>query len=227
MLCTVVVEALMRIRPGSWQLYNAAAVHSPGGMAARLSEKVRRVFHDRCNLLDYYVWHSPLLCRCATNVGYTVVATFCVQSEGAADTAEALEVWIMWMVYTRNNVKLCNCAWFLIIIFAMQTKPWNPGRSSRSDRCDMPAWPDQECSSFACMCTYMLVLFFLFLFFFVVQILKEWNPFWSPKFWITDYSEAEMLAVQDVFPTCKIYNFCATFIVSSAGGDGLKTVGMA
>ena len=27
-----------------------------------------------------------------TNVGYTVVATFCVQSEGAADIAEALEV---------------------------------------------------------------------------------------------------------------------------------------
>ena len=43
-----------------------------------------------------------------------------------------------------------------------------------------------------------------FLFFFV-QILKEWNTFWSPKFWMTDYSEPEMLAIQDVFPTCKIY----------------------
>ena len=83
-------------------------------------------------------------------------------------------------------------------------------------------------SSFACTCTYMLVLFSVsFSFFICVQILKEWNPFWSPKFWITDYSEAEMLAVQDVFATCKICNFCATFIVSSAGGDGLKTVGMA
>ena len=108
----------------------------------------------------------------------------------------------------------------------MQTKTWNPGQSSRSDRCDLPARPDQESFIF-CMYVHIHagVVFFLFLFF--AQILKEWNPFWSPKFWITDYSEAEMLAVQDVFPTCKIYNFCATFIVSSAGGDGLKTVGMA
>ena len=165
-----------------------------------------------------------------------MVATFCVQSEGAADIAEALEVWIMWMVHTRNNAKLCNCAWFLMTIFAMQTKPWNLGQSSRSDRCDFPARPDQESFIF-CMHVHIHLLharahtcwcYFVFLFiYFFVQILKEWTPFWSPKFWFTDYSEAEMLAMQDVFPTCKIYNFCATFIVSSAGGDGLKTVGMA
>ena len=33
-----------------------------------------------------------------------------------------------------------------------------------------------------------------------LQVLKEWNPLWSPAFFMTDYSEAEMLAVKKGFP---------------------------
>lgn len=35
--------------------------------------------------------------------------------------------------------------------------------------------------------------------------LKEWNPTWSPRFFMTDYSEAEYLANEQEFPGCKVY----------------------
>ena len=38
-----------------------------------------------------------------------------------------------------------------------------------------------------------------------MQILKEENPDWSPRIWLTDYSEAEMLAIVSKFPSTKIY----------------------
>ena len=38
-----------------------------------------------------------------------------------------------------------------------------------------------------------------------LQIIKDWNPNYSPKFFMSDYSEAEMLAVGKVFPDAKVY----------------------
>lgn len=38
-----------------------------------------------------------------------------------------------------------------------------------------------------------------------ISILKEWNPEWNPAFFMSDYSEAEFLAVQQVFPSTISY----------------------
>ena len=38
-----------------------------------------------------------------------------------------------------------------------------------------------------------------------LTLLKEWNPAWTPVHAMTDYSEAEMLAIQSVFPDCKVH----------------------
>ena len=35
--------------------------------------------------------------------------------------------------------------------------------------------------------------------------LKSWNPDWDPRFFMSDYSEAELAAVQAVFPSTKVY----------------------
>ena len=35
-----------------------------------------------------------------------------------------------------------------------------------------------------------------------LQVLKEWNPDWFPRFFMTDYSEAELNALEAVFPEC-------------------------
>jgi len=40
---------------------------------------------------------------------------------------------------------------------------------------------------------------------YIWQILRSWNPLWNPKYWMTDYSEAEMLALRRVFQDPKIY----------------------
>ena len=37
------------------------------------------------------------------------------------------------------------------------------------------------------------------------QVIKEWNPAWKPQLWMTDYSEAELLAIQQVFPEANIF----------------------
>ena len=39
----------------------------------------------------------------------------------------------------------------------------------------------------------------------MLKVLKEWNPDWHPDIFMTDYSEAESLAIVQVFPTSKIY----------------------
>ena len=39
----------------------------------------------------------------------------------------------------------------------------------------------------------------------VIQLIKQWNPQWSPKFFMSDYSEAEITAVEQTFPTTKLY----------------------
>lgn len=37
-----------------------------------------------------------------------------------------------------------------------------------------------------------------------LQFIKQWNPQWSPKFFMSDYSEAEITAVEQTFPTTKL-----------------------
>ena len=38
-----------------------------------------------------------------------------------------------------------------------------------------------------------------------LAILKQWNPNWKPFFFIIDYSEAELSAIEEVFPSTKVY----------------------
>ena len=38
-----------------------------------------------------------------------------------------------------------------------------------------------------------------------LSVIKGWNPNWSPKFFMSDYSEAEQLAITETFPHCTIY----------------------
>lgn len=38
-----------------------------------------------------------------------------------------------------------------------------------------------------------------------LRIIKQWNPNWSPPFFMSDYSEAEQLAITQVFPQCTVY----------------------
>ena len=38
-----------------------------------------------------------------------------------------------------------------------------------------------------------------------MQILHSWNPEWNPKFWMCDYSEAEISALECCFPDITIY----------------------
>ena len=35
--------------------------------------------------------------------------------------------------------------------------------------------------------------------------LKLWNPHWCPQYFMCDYSEAELLALEEVFPTTTVY----------------------
>ena len=38
-----------------------------------------------------------------------------------------------------------------------------------------------------------------------LSILKKWNPDWNPAFFMSDYSEAEFIAVEQVFPSSCLY----------------------
>ena len=38
-----------------------------------------------------------------------------------------------------------------------------------------------------------------------LKILKSWNPEWSPIYFMSDYSEAEILAIESVFPSTLVY----------------------
>ena len=38
-----------------------------------------------------------------------------------------------------------------------------------------------------------------------LAILQRWNPNWKPSFFIIDYSEAELSAIEEVFPSTKVY----------------------
>ena len=38
-----------------------------------------------------------------------------------------------------------------------------------------------------------------------LEIIKQWNPTWNPDFFMTDYSEAELIAIEQVFPNTKCF----------------------
>ena len=38
-----------------------------------------------------------------------------------------------------------------------------------------------------------------------LSILKSWNPKWNPQFYLTDYSDAEIAAINKLFPTTQVY----------------------
>ena len=38
-----------------------------------------------------------------------------------------------------------------------------------------------------------------------LSVLLSWNPNWNPPFFMTDYSDAEIGAIEMVFPSCKVY----------------------
>ena len=38
-----------------------------------------------------------------------------------------------------------------------------------------------------------------------LAMLKQWNPTWNPQYFMTDYSEAELMALENVFPNTTIY----------------------
>ena len=38
-----------------------------------------------------------------------------------------------------------------------------------------------------------------------LEILKKWNPTWNPSYFMTDYSEAELVALEKAFPTTTVF----------------------
>ena len=38
-----------------------------------------------------------------------------------------------------------------------------------------------------------------------LKVLSKWNPTWKPKYFMTDYCDAEMSAIEEVFPRCQTY----------------------
>ena len=38
-----------------------------------------------------------------------------------------------------------------------------------------------------------------------LKVLASWNPEWNPPYFMTDYSDAEISAIESVFPQCKVY----------------------
>lgn len=38
-----------------------------------------------------------------------------------------------------------------------------------------------------------------------LEVFKEWNQNWNPTYFVTGYSEAEMNAIESVFPYCRSY----------------------
>lgn len=38
-----------------------------------------------------------------------------------------------------------------------------------------------------------------------LKVLSTWNPTWKPKYFMTDYCDAEMSAIEEIFPSCQTY----------------------
>ena len=56
-----------------------------------------------------------------------------------------------------------------------------------------------------------------------LNILKSWNPQWNPPFFLCDYSEAEISAIERSFPGITVY---VISIGNKHGPDGSKTIRM-
>ena len=50
-----------------------------------------------------------------------------------------------------------------------------------------------------------------------LAVIKRWHPTWNPSYFMMDYSDAEMAAVQNIFPSTQIF---VTFTVSKLGRGG-------
>lgn len=57
-----------------------------------------------------------------------------------------------------------------------------------------------------------------------LSVLKKWNPTWDPAFFMSDYSEAESLAIENVFPKTTLY--LCDFIESKLGNVGRRITSM-
>ena len=57
-----------------------------------------------------------------------------------------------------------------------------------------------------------------------INIVKKWNPEWNPKYFMCDYSDAEILALESTFPKTTVY--LATSTENRPGRGGLKTINM-
>ena len=51
----------------------------------------------------------------------------------------------------------------------------------------------------------------------VLQVLSNWNSKWKPPFFVTDYSDAEIGAIESVFPGCNVYLFSQGTIMGKVG----------
>ena len=56
-----------------------------------------------------------------------------------------------------------------------------------------------------------------------INIIKQWNPAWNPKFFLCDYSDAEIAAIEQAFPGILVY-LCDFLTASRLGHDGF-TIG--
>ena len=53
-----------------------------------------------------------------------------------------------------------------------------------------------------------------------LKILKQWNPNWTPSYFMTDKSSIELGAIGSTFPSCIRLQYCVIFIVLKPGRDG-------
>ena len=44
-----------------------------------------------------------------------------------------------------------------------------------------------------------------------LALLKQWNPRWNPNYFLSDYSDAELGAIEQTFPHCKVYLYLCDF----------------
>jgi hypothetical protein len=48
-----------------------------------------------------------------------------------------------------------------------------------------------------------------------LKIIADWNPGWSPEYWITDFDQREISALENVFPGITVMPICI-FLMSLA-----------
>ena len=58
-----------------------------------------------------------------------------------------------------------------------------------------------------------------------LKILQTWNPSWNPQYFITDYSDAEIAALEVVFHNVVVHIYVIS-IVSRLGQDGFMKESM-